>query len=297
MKYGVLLDGQLIYAKEYFVCEDGSIIINFNSNEKLMRAYGFKVVIDEVPEYDLENEYVAISGYTEKENVIIINYEVREIVKTQQQLRADDQLKCLKMFAQTLTDEQALEVSLMFDEWKVGKGYTVGDRLLYNGELYKVITSHTSIEIWTPDVAPSLFAKVLNETIDGSVPEWKQPDSVNAYMIGDKVMFEGQVYESLIDNNVWSPSANPSGWQLVEEEVEEPEAPTEPETPIEPEPETPVEPEEPEEEVIPEWVQPSAANPYKKGDKVMFEGKVYESTIDGNVWSPSAYPAGWQLVE
>ena len=300
MKYGVLLDGQLTYAKEYFVCEDGSIIINFNSNEKLMRAYGFKVVIDEVPTYDLENEYVAINGYTEKENVIIVNYEVREIVKTQQQLKADDQLKCLKMFAQTLTDEQALEVSLMFDEWKLGKGYTVGDRLLYNGELYKVITSHTSIETWTPDVAPSLFAKVLNETIDGSVPEWKQPDSTNAYMTGDKVKFEGQTYESLIDNNVWSPSANPSGWQLVEEEVEEPETPVEPE-PEEPvEPEIPVEPEpepeQPEVETVPEWVQPTAANPYKKGDKVMFEGKVYESTIDGNVWSPSAYPQGWQLI-
>ena len=294
MKYGVLLDGQLTYAKEYFVCEDGSIIINFNSNEKLMRAYGFKVVIDEVPTYDLENEYVAISGYTEKENVIIINYEVREIVKTQQQLKADDQLKCLKMFAQTLTDEQALEVSLVFDEWKVGKGYTVGDRLLYNGELYKVITSHTSIETWTPNVAPSLFAKVLNETVDGSVPEWKQPDSTNAYMTGDRVMFEGQTYESLIDNNVWSPSANPSGWQLVEEEVEEPEIPVAPEP--DPDPEIPVEPEEPEPEAVPEWVQPTGANPYKKGDKVMFEGKVYESTIDGNVWSPSAYPAGWQLI-
>ena len=139
--------------------------------------------------------------------------------------------------------------------------------------------------------------KVLNETIDGSVPEWKQPDSTNAYMTGDKVKFEGQVYESLIDNNVWSPSANPSGWQLVEEEVEEPETPVEPEIPVEPEPETPVEPEEPEVETVPEWVQPTAANPYKKGDRVMFEGKVYESTIDGNVWSPSAYPAGWQLIE
>ena len=38
MKYGVLLDGQLIYAKEYFVCEDGSIIINFNGNEKYAAA-------------------------------------------------------------------------------------------------------------------------------------------------------------------------------------------------------------------------------------------------------------------
>lgn len=299
MKYGVLLDGQLTYAKEYFVCEDGSIIINFNSNEKLMRAYGFKVVIDEVPTYDLENEYVAINGYTEKENIIIVNYEVREIVKTQQQLKADDQLKCLKMFAETLTDEQALEVPLVFDEFEVGKGYEVGKRILYQGVLYKVITSHTSQETWTPDISPSLFAPIINETIDGSIPEWKQPDSTNAYMTGDRVIFEEKEYESLVDNNVWSPSANPSGWQLVEEEVEEPETPVEPEIPVEPEPEIPVEPEEPKEpevETVPEWVQPNVTTAYKKGDKVIFEGMVYESTIDGNVWSPTTYPTGWQLI-
>jgi hypothetical protein len=299
VKYGILLDNQLIYAKEYFVCEDGNIIINFNSNEKLMMTYGFKVVIDEVPTYDLENEYVIISGYTEKENVIIINYEIREIVKTQQQLRADDQLKCLKMFAETLSDEQALKVPLIFDEFEAGKGYEVGKRILYQDVLYKVITSHTSQETWTPDVSPSLFAPIINETIDGSIPEWKQPDSTNAYMIGDRVIFEDKEYESLVDNNVWSPSANPSGWQLIEEEVEEPETPIEPEIPVEPEPETPVEPEEPEEpevETVPEWVQPDATTAYKKGDKVMFEGKIYESTIDGNVWSPTAYPQGWQEI-
>ena len=289
--YGILLDGQLIYAKEYFICEDGNIIINFNQNEKLMRAYGFKVVIDEVPNYDLENEYVVISGYTEKENVIIINYEVREIVKTKQQLKADDQLKCLKMFAETLSDEQALKVPLIFDEFEVGKGYEVGKRILYQDVLYKVITSHTSQETWTPDVSPSLFAPIINETIDGSIPEWKQPDSTNAYMTGDRVIFEDKEYESLVDNNIWSPSANPSGWQLVEEEIETPEIP------VEPEPELPEEPTEPVEPTVPEWIQPDATAAYKKGDKVIFEGKIYESTIDGNVWSPTAYPAGWQLIE
>jgi hypothetical protein len=28
----------------------------------------------------------------------------------------------------------------------------------------------------------------------------------------------------------------------------------------------------------------------------MFEGKVYESTIPNNIWSPAAYPAGWKEV-
>ena len=53
----------------------------------------------------------------------------------------------------------------------------------------------------------------------------------------------------------------------------------------------------PDPDVIPEWEQPDSTNAYKKGDKVRFEGKVYESLIDNNVWSPSAYPAGWRQVE
>jgi hypothetical protein len=214
--YGILLDGELIYAKEYFVCEDGKIIINFNSNEKLMMAYGFKPVIDEIPSYDLETEYVVISGYTEKEKVIIVNYEIRNIVKTKEQLQKDDQLKCLKMFANTLSDEQALQVPLMYDEFEVNRHYIVGERVLYQDVLYKVITEHTSQATWTPDVAPSLFAKVINESTDGSIPEWVQPDSTNAYSKGDKVSYNGHIYESVIDGNVWSPDAYPQGWQLIE---------------------------------------------------------------------------------
>lgn len=44
----------------------------------------------------------------------------------------------------------------------------------------------------------------------------------------------------------------------------------------------------------PEFVQPNGHNAYKKGDKVTFNGKRYISLIDANVYSPAAYPAGWQ---
>lgn len=44
----------------------------------------------------------------------------------------------------------------------------------------------------------------------------------------------------------------------------------------------------------PEFVQPTGAHDaYKKGDKITFEGKHYISLIDGNVYSPAEYPAGW----
>ena len=54
-------------------------------------------------------------------------------------------------------------------------------------------------------------------SLDGTPQEWVQPDSANAYMIGDKVVYEGVIYESVIDNNIWSPIAYPQGWKVVEE--------------------------------------------------------------------------------
>lgn len=52
------------------------------------------------------------------------------------------------------------------------------------------------------------------------------------------------------------------------------------------------------EDGYPEWVQPlGASDAYNTGDIVSHKGVLYESTIDGNVWAPDAYPQGWKLVE
>lgn len=52
---------------------------------------------------------------------------------------------------------------------------------------------------------------------------------------------------------------------------------------------------------IPVWQQPTGAHDaYNTGDKVHYpdeSGPVYVSKIDGNSWSPDAYPAGWELSE
>ena len=111
-----------------------------------------------------------------------------------------------------LSDEDALTVAALYPTWtsKIGDIVNVGERYWYDGRLWKVIQSHTAQDDWTPDVSVSLFTEV---TID-EWPEWRQPTgSTDAYMIGDKVTFEGVHYISLIDNNVWSPSALPSGWE------------------------------------------------------------------------------------
>ena len=112
--------------------------------------------------------------------------------------------------ATSLTDEDALQAVELFPQWVVEHAYVVGERLQYNGVLYRVAQAHTSQADWTPDITPALFVVVsLDEW-----PEFVQPTGVHdAYNKGDKVTFNGKYYISLIDANVYSPAAYPAGWQ------------------------------------------------------------------------------------
>lgn len=40
-----------------------------------------------------------------------------------------------------------------------------------------------------------------------------------------------------------------------------------------------------------------STSPYMTGDCCTVDGVVYRSLMDNNVWNPSGYPAGWELVE
>lgn len=111
-------------------------------------------------------------------------------------------------------DEQALKASALYPKWKVSTDYQKDKRVLYNNILYKVLTDHTSQADWTPDAAPSLFAKVLIPD-KNVIPEWEQPESTNPYGKGDKVTHNGKTWQSTIDGNVWKPGVY--GWEEITE--------------------------------------------------------------------------------
>lgn len=123
----------------------------------------------------------------------------------------------LKKASATFTDEEALDGIGLFPKYQVGKAYAANDRFQYDGDLYKVIQAHTSQEDWLPDATPALYLKIAKP---GEIPVWVQPTGAHdAYQIGDKVHFPTKsdpVYESVIANNAWSPTAYPAGWKLVE---------------------------------------------------------------------------------
>ena len=112
--------------------------------------------------------------------------------------------------AQDLPDKTAIDVPLMFERWKVGETYSIGDRRCYEEVLYRCEQLHTSQSDWTPDITPNLWTRV---SID-EFPEWVQPTGAqDAYRIGDKVSHNGKHWISTIDYNVYEPGV--IGWDEV----------------------------------------------------------------------------------
>lgn len=134
--------------------------------------------------------------------------------------RAEQFRRALQLFAMSLGDEQALEVATVYDEWKPGVAYKkdnfviFGENAVGDPQLYKILQNHTSQADWTPNTSPSLYDAIgLNKS---GYPIWSQPSGAHdAYNTGDIVDYNGVLYKSLIDGNVYSPEAYPAGWEVV----------------------------------------------------------------------------------
>lgn len=135
-------------------------------------------------------------------------------------LQAAEQFrKAVQLFAKTLGEDDALEVSTVFDPYVVGKSYKQNDYFTYgknsvgDPQLYKVAQAHTSQSDWVPGSTPSLYVPIgLNSA---GYPVWSKPTGAHdAYNMGDIVDYNGTLYKSLIDGNAYSPEEYPAGWEV-----------------------------------------------------------------------------------
>ena len=189
-----------------------------------------------------------------------------------------------------LDDETAATVPSLFQPWKPGEAVNVGDRRYYATRLYKVVQAHTTQADWTPDLTPALWAVVGGPGEAGTIDDpitaargmeyeyglyYKDPEDGKTYLCertgeaeGGKIILQYLPHELI-------------GQYFSAAESGETEEPAEPDTG----------------DTYPEWVQPTGAHDaYNTGDRVTYNGRVYESTMDGNVWAPDAYPQGWEAV-
>ena len=137
--------------------------------------------------------------------------------KDRYDLEQEAALLLAKQQASVLSDEEAALVGVLFPEWKEDTTYTAGERISdAKGKLYRVVQDHTSQADWPIDTTPALYTPlgVTAEEPD-AIPEWRQPTGAHdAYNTGDRVLYQGKVYESTMDGNVWAPGV--TGWVEVE---------------------------------------------------------------------------------
>lgn len=205
----------------YGILVGGNVVLTANGSGK---------EVQENPPLIPPDGYKSNYQWVETEEQIVQSWYLEPIEGTAEQAA----LALSKLQAKSLPDEYALQVTALYDEWIAGQTYYgpdsesgyPGDRIRYKGVLYKVLQGHVSQADWTPDAAPSLYAKVLpgqegNEPEEG-YGEWVQPDSTNGYSLGDRVSHNGKIWESIFDgSNVWEPGAvgTEALWKDITDEV------------------------------------------------------------------------------
>ena len=123
-----------------------------------------------------------------------------------------------------------------------------------------------------PDEYAVEFTALYDEWIVGQT--YYGPDESTGYSTGyagDRIRYRGVLYKVLqnhVSQKDWLPDSAPSLYAKI---LPGQDGNT------------------PEDGTYAEWVQPDSTNGYSLGDRVMHNGKVWESTFDGsNVWEPGA---------
>lgn len=183
--------------------------------------------------------------------------------------------KALQLYAQTITDDSTkMALTSIYPTYEelVMRGSIVaagtvcryGVNSFGENQLYEFISNYTPVDSYTPDSDITHYKKIGFD--NSGNPIWTQPfGATDAYSLNDIVAHKGQIWISGISANVWEPGV--SGWSIHSSENE-----------------------------WPDWIQPTGAgDAYNIGDKVTFETNHYICLINANVWSPTTYPAGWQI--
>lgn len=128
--------------------------------------------------------------------------------------KARNQRKNILIGSASLEDKVASETPELFGRLNEnGELVKTGTRINWNG-----ILKRASVDLWdakenNPDNAPTLWEDI--EYKDGVRIIPKVITVGTAFSKDELGWWQDTLYKSLIDNNVWTPEQNPSGWEVV----------------------------------------------------------------------------------
>lgn len=143
---------------------DGKTIIN--PSDDTLLASGYLPVLHAEPP-TVEEGYYAVPKWVQTETAIVQEWEVKKDNRPFSAEQITDMLIKESINTISVDDQTALRMKEFYPEWKPGVPVTVGYKVRYNGQLYKVVAAHTTQADWTPDAAITMFER-LDETHDGT---------------------------------------------------------------------------------------------------------------------------------
>lgn len=118
--------------------------------------------------------------------------------------------------AESLDDKTASTAPVLLCRLKQdGSLVSAGKRINWNGTIKRA-----AVDLWdtaenTPDAAPALWEDIGYREGYRIIPETITAGT--AFAMDELGWWGGTLYRSLLDANVWTPDANPAGWEVARE--------------------------------------------------------------------------------
>ena len=116
------------------------------------------------------------------------------------------------MASASLDDKEASQTPELFDQLDENGGLVpAGTRINWNGTLKRA-----SVDLWdtkenNPDNAPTLWEDIAYKDGIRIIPEIITAGT--AFSKDELGWWKDELYKSLLDNNVWTPSSYPTAWE------------------------------------------------------------------------------------
>lgn len=115
----------------------------------------------------------------------------------------------LKEIIKNISSQEAYYIGFLCPYWKNDVIYESGDKVYYNNKLYEALNTTHNV---TPDIS-SDFSEI--QPPQDVIEYWDESYNKN-YRKGDKVKIGTHIYESLIEDNCWSPLQFSAAWKIIE---------------------------------------------------------------------------------
>lgn len=217
----------ILYNNPSFEVVDEETYIGFMGDSET-RSYVTKVyrglmTLEEVPETYREtvnttvNNKISKWGTYDSQNIPVRElYELVENIIRDAMLRGavNELFDALLNLRDNVTDELASTAVKAYPHLRSDNSLVeAGTRINWNGVLKRATSDLWDTEENNPDNAPTLWEDIEYKEGYRLIPENITASAV--FSLGEKGWWKDVLYESLFDNNTWTPDQYPTGWKVV----------------------------------------------------------------------------------